>query len=143
MEMKTMSNLIRYYGPFDRVLDRAFGGLPSFNGDATDATRTIALDVVETPEAYVVKAELPGIAKDKIEVKVEDRNVTISAEFSQDVDANGKQLWQERSYGKLSRAIRLPEAVDANNTQATHVDGVLQLTLPKVAKANSKQITIQ
>lgn len=135
-----MSNLIRYYNPLDRAFERAFG---AFNGDAPGTTRSIALDVVETPDAYVVKAELPGIAKDKIEVKVEDRNVTISAEFNQDADANGKPLWQERSFGKQSRAIRLPEAVDANNTQATHVDGVLQLTLPKVAKANSKQITIQ
>ncbi len=142
-----MSSLIRYYNPLDRAFDRAafdsvFG---AWNGDASSATRSIALDVVETPDAYVVKAELPGVAKDKIEIKVEDRNVTINAEFAQAVesDASVKSLWQERSFGKLSRAIRLPEAVDANNTQATHVDGVLQLTLPKVAKANSKQITIQ
>ena len=98
--------------------------------------------MVETPEAYIVKAELPGIPKDKIEVNVEDRNVTIGRS-SPEIDANGKTLWQERNFGKLSRAIRLPEPVDANGTQATHVDGVLQLTLPKVARANSKQITIQ
>ncbi len=141
-----MSSLIRYYNPLDRVFDRTFGVfLPSADADGVAGSRAIALDVVETPEAYVVRAELPGIAKDKIEVKVEDRNVTINAEFAQAAggDANVKSLWQERSFGKLSRAIRLPEAVDANNTQATHVDGVLQLTLPKVAKANSKQITIQ
>jgi HSP20 family protein len=138
-----MSRLIRYYSPLDRVFDRAFGAAPSFNGDAVVADGAIKLDVVETPEAFVVKAELPGIAKDKIDVNVEDRNVTIGAEFLADVDASGKALWQERSVGKISRAIRLPEAVDANAAQATHVDGVLQLTLPKVAKNNSKQITIQ
>ena len=138
-----MSSLIRYYSPLDRVFDRAFGSfVPAFNGATADAG-AIALDVLETPEAFVVKAELPGIPKDKIEVNVEDRNVTIGAEFRQEVDANGKTLWQERTVGKVSRAIRLPEAVDANATQATHVDGVLQLTLPKIAKANSKQITIQ
>ena len=87
--------------------------------------------------------ELPGIAKDKIEVNVEDRNVTIGAEFLNEVDANGKSLWQERSFGKTSRSIRLPESVDANAAVATHVDGVLQLTLPKIAKTNAKQITIQ
>jgi HSP20 family protein len=138
-----MSRLIGYYSPLDRVFDRAFSSAPSFNGDAVVANGSIKLDVVETPEAFVVKAELPGIAKDKIEVNVEDRNVTIGAEFLAEVDANGKAIWQERSVGKISRAIRLPEAVDANAAQATHVDGVLQLTLPKVAKANSKQITIQ
>ena len=139
-----MSRLIRYYSPLDRVFDRAFGSVaPAFNGDGVAGAGSIALDVVETPEAFVVKAELPGIPKDKIEVNVEDRNVTIGAEFVDAVDANGKTLWQERNVGKVSRAIRLPEAVDANATQATHVDGVLQLTLPKIAKANAKQITIQ
>ena len=135
-----MTSLIRYYNP----LERAFGALfAPANGDAGVASRAIALDVVETPEAYIVKAALPGIAKDKIEVSVEDRDVTIGAEFREDVEANGKSLWKERSYAKASRAIRLPEAVDANAAQAKHVDGVLQLTLPKIAKANAKQITIQ
>jgi len=137
-----MSRLIRY-SPLDRVFERAFGPGILFNGESSAADGSIKLDVVETPEAFVVKADLPGIAKDKIEVNVEDRNVTIGAEFLSAVDANGKALWQERSFGKLSRAIRLPEPVDANAAQATHVDGVLQLTLPKIAKANSKQITIQ
>ncbi len=107
------------------------------------AGRAIALDVVETPDAYIVKAELPGIAKDKIEVNVEDRDVTIGAEFLDEVEASGKTLWKERTFSKASRSIRLPEAVDANAAQAKHVDGVLQLTLPKIAKANAKQITIQ
>ncbi len=107
------------------------------------AGRALKLDVVETPEAYGVKAEAPGVAKDRIEVKVEDRDVTIGVEFREEVDANGKPLWQERSYGKVSRTIRLPETVDANAAEARHVDGVLQLTLPKVAKTNRKQITIQ
>ena len=139
-----MSSLIGYYSPLDRVFDRAFGSiLPAVNGDAGSNGRALKLDVVETPEAYVVKAEAPGVAKDRIEVKVEDRDVTIGVEFREEGEANGKPLWQERSYGKVSRTIRLPEAVDANAAEARHVDGVLQLTLPKVAKTNRKQISIQ
>ena len=138
-----MSSLIRYYNPLDRAFDRALGALlPSVNAD-NGAGRAIALDVVETPDAYIVKAELPGIAKDKIEVNVEDRDVTIGAAFLDEVEASGKTLWKERTFSKASRSIRLPEAVDANAAQARHVDGVLQLTLPKIAKANAKQITIQ
>ena len=138
-----MTSLIRYYSPLDRVFDRAFGSFfPATNGEATERN-DIALDVVEMPEAYVVKAELPGIAKDKIEVKVEDRDVTIGVEFREEVEANGKTLWKERSYGKASRSIRLPEAVDANAALAKHVDGVLELKLPKLAKVNARQITIQ
>ena len=139
-----MSSLISYYSPLDRVFDHAFGSLlPAINGDAGSNGRALKLDVVETPEAYVVKAEAPGVAKDKIEVKVEDRDVTIGVEFREEVESNGKPLWQERSYGKVSRTLRLPEAVDANAAEAKHIDGVLNVTLPKVAKATRKQITIQ
>jgi HSP20 family protein len=142
-----MTSLLRYQSPLDRVFDRAFGsffapvngsdGLSGVNGGSID------LDVIETPEAYIVKAAVPGVAKDKIEVKVEDRDVSIGVEFTEELEANGKALWRERTFGKATRAIRLPESVDANAAQAKHVDGVLQLTLPKIAKTNSKQITIQ
>ena len=139
-----MTSLLRYQSPLDRAFDRAFGAFfAPVNGSASASVGTIDLDVVETPEAYIVKANVPGIAKDRIEVKVEDRDVTIGVEHSEDVEANGKALWRERSVGKASRAIRLPEAVDANAALAKHVDGVLQLTLPKIAKTNAKQITIQ
>ena len=135
-----MTRLLSYESPLDRALGAFFAPV---NGSASVASGSIDLDVVETPEAYVVKAEVPGVAKDKIEVKVEDRDVTITVEYREEIEANGKALWRERSFGKASRAIRLPEAVDANAAQAKHVDGVLQLTLPKIAKANAKQITIQ
>ena len=86
-----MGNLVRHYSPVGRGVDRTFGVfLPSVGADTGTAGRSIALDVVETPEAYIVKAELPGIAKDKIEVNVEDRNVTIGAEFLDQVAATGK-----------------------------------------------------
>jgi HSP20 family protein len=139
-----MTSLLRYQSPLDRVFDRAFGAfLAPANGGAAVNGGSIDLDVIETPESYIVKAEVPGVAKDRIEVKVEDRDVTIGVEYAEELEANGKALWRERGVGKASRAIRLPEAVDANAAQAKHVDGVLQLTLPKLAKANVKQITIQ
>ena len=135
-----MTGLLHYESPLDRALGAFFA--PA-NGSASVAGGSIDLDVVETPEAYVVKAEVPGVAKDKIEVKVEDRDVTIAVEYREELEPNGKALWRERSFGKASRAIRLPEAVDANAAQAKHVDGVLQLTLPKIVKVSAKQITIQ
>ena len=139
-----MTNLVSYYSPLDRMFDRAFGALlPAVNGDAGGSSGALRLDVMETPEAYVVKADAPGVAKDKIEVKVDDREVTIGVEFREAVESNGKALWTERRYGKATRSIRLPEAVDANAAEAKHVDGVLQLTLPKLVKANRRQITIQ
>src|SRR5213592_1470181 len=133
-----MTGLLRYESPLDRALGAFFAPV---NGSASVASGNIDLDVVETPEAYVVKAEVPGVAKDKIKVK--DRDVTIAVEYREELEPNGKALWRERSFGKASRAIRLPEAVDANAAQAKHVDGVLQLTLPKLVKVSATQITIQ
>jgi HSP20 family protein len=135
-----MNGSLRYYSPLERALGAFFAPV---NGSAGANSGSIDLDVVETPEAYVVKAAVPGVGKDKIEVNVDDRDVTIAVEYREELEANGKALWRERSYGKASRSIRLPEAVDANAAQAKHSDGVLQLTLPKFAKTNSKQITIQ
>jgi HSP20 family protein len=136
-----MTRLVHYYSPLNHVFDRAFGSL--FNGEAPSGTGSIALDVVETPDSYIVKAEVPGVAKDRIEVNVENRDVAISYETREEIAAEGKSLWRERSYGKVSRAIRLPTEVDATAAQAKHVDGVLELTLPKLVKAKAKQITIQ
>jgi HSP20 family protein len=135
-----MNGLLRYHSPLERALGAFFAPV---NGSTTATGGAIDLDVVETPEAYVVKAAVPGVPKDKIEVNVEDRDVTIAVEYREELEANGKALWRERTFGKASRSIRLPEAVDANATQAKHTDGVLQLTLPKIAKTNSRQITIQ
>jgi HSP20 family protein len=141
---ESMTSLLRYQSPLDRAFDRALGAFfAPVNASDGLSGGSIDLDVVETPAAYIVKAEVPGVAKDKIEVKVEDRDVTIGVEYREELEANGKALWRERRVGKASRAIRLPESVDANAAQAKNVDGVLQLTLPKIAKTNSKQITIQ
>jgi len=135
-----MNGLTRYQSPLDRVFNSFF--VPA-SASAVESFGNISLDVVETPDAYIVKAEVPGVSKDQIEVNVEERNVTIKTEYRDEAESNGKPLWRERTFGKAVRSIRLPEAVDANNAQAKHVDGVLQLTLPKIAKANARQITIQ
>ena len=134
-------NLIRYYSsPLDQVLN-AFA--PVLNGNGThNTTAELALDVVETPTAFVVKANVPGVAKDQIDVNVEDRDLTITVEFKDDSVAHAKSLWKERSTGKAARHLRLPEAVDTNAAEARHADGVLYLTLPKFAKPSGK-ITIQ
>ena len=118
---------------------------PEFREGAVRIVRETGKPIAQVARELGMNAGSLGnwVAKDKIEVKVEDRDVTIGVEFREEVEANGKALWKERSYGKASRAIRLPEAVDANAALAKHVDGILQLTLPKLAKVNARQITIQ
>jgi HSP20 family molecular chaperone IbpA len=126
--------------PADRVFDRAFGSLRRHSMAAPPSAPVPSHWTSETPEAFVVKAELP-VFQGQIEVNVEDRNVTIGAEFlAEDAPTARRSAGTDRRQGEPRHPCR---PVDANATQATHVDGVLQLTLPKIAKANSKQITIQ
>jgi len=105
------------------------------------ATAEIRLDVEETADAYVLRADLPGVPKDQIKVEIDADVVKIAVEYKREVGAESKMLRAERVAGQASRAIRLPVAIDAAKAEAKHVDGVLQLTLPKQAPT-SRRLTI-
>ena len=109
--------------------------------DVNAASPEIRLDVEETTDAYLVRADLPGIAKDQIGVEINDDIVKISVEFKPVATAEAKALRTERVTGEATRSIRLPSAVDATRADAKHVDGVLQLTLPKQAPT-AKRLTV-
>jgi HSP20 family protein len=102
------------------------------------------VDVSENERAYLLRAELPGVKKEDINVSIDGDTVSISAEVKREKDANGEQMLRsERYYGKLYRAFTLGQAVDENSAQARYVDGVLELTLPKKAAVQAKRIAIQ
>jgi HSP20 family protein len=101
----------------------------------------IRVDVEETADAYLVRADLPGIAKDQINVEINDDIVKISVEYKRETAADAKVLRTERAAGEAARSFRLPAAVDAAKADAKHVDGVLHLTLPKQAPT-AKRLTV-
>ena len=126
------------------ALPRALFNDPFINqlfSDGPSQVSAIRLDVEETNQAFLVRADLPGIAKDQIQVEIHDDVVTISTEYKREVTADAKVLRTERVNGEVSRSIRLPAAVDATRAEAKHVDGVLQLTLPKQAPT-AKRLTV-
>ena len=136
-----MATFIRTNG---YALPRALLNDPWFNqffNDAPAVNSAIRLDVEETNDAYLVRADLPGIPKDQINVEIHDDVLTIKVEYKREVNADAKVLRTERVNGEVSRSIRLPAAVDAGKADAKHVDGVLQLTLPKQAPA-AKRLTV-
>jgi HSP20 family protein len=139
-----MANLIRYTAPLARRWPEFDDLLSIFFEPATNrlTDSPIRLEVSETPDAYLVKAELPGVPKDQITVNVQDNELTISAEFKQENQTDGAVLMSERIYGKTSRSIRLPKPVDNASAEAKDVDGVLHLTLPKRSAKNGAQLTI-
>ena len=101
----------------------------------------IRLDVEETAEAYLLRADLPGVAKDQIQVEINEDVVSITVEYKRETTTDAKALRIERASGSATRSIRLPVSVDASKADAKHVDGVLQLTLPKLAPA-TRRLTI-
>lgn len=129
--------------PFDAMFRRFMAPM---RRELDSASLDVRLDVTEVNDGYKVKADLPGVKKDDIHVRVDGNLVQIDAEVKQQKqtkDADGKVLCSERWQGAVSRAFTLAQDVDDARVKATFEDGVLTLELPKKAATTSKQITIE
>lgn len=103
-----------------------------------------ALDLYEDNDNLVVRAELPGLKKEDIDISLHENAVTISGERRNEKKyEGGKTTREERFFGRFTRSIRLPKAVEAGKVKASYKDGVLLVTLPKADEAKPKQIQIQ
>ncbi|QJR16304.1 Hsp20/alpha crystallin family protein [Usitatibacter palustris] len=144
-----MTRLIRYEpltGRLDGLFDEFFR--PAFAWDGATAPRETApirFDVRETPETYVVAAELPGVTRENIHVEIEGNEVTISAETQRADEQKDGEKWLrvERHYGKAERRFALPQEVDDTRAAAKFADGVLELTLPKKAPVTGRKLQVQ
>ncbi|KAL2643962.1 hypothetical protein R1flu_011549 [Riccia fluitans] len=123
---------------FDR---RPFVGFANFPHDISSVVNT-RVDWVETPEAHVFKADLPGLKKEEVKIHVEDDQfLTISGERNKEqVDEKDSYRRVERSYGKFHRQFRLPENSKVQEIAAKMENGVLTVTVPKVEVAKEAQV---
>lgn len=141
-----MANITRY-SPIDEAFDDLFRGffVRPVSYDAPAGAAQFRVDVSENEKAYTLRAEVPGVKKEDINVTIDGDTVAISAEVKHEKDVkNGDRvLRSERYYGKLYRAFTLGQAVEEAGTSAKYADGVLELTLPKKAAAQAKRIAIQ
>lgn len=102
------------------------------------------IDVYEDKDKITVKAEVPGMKKEDIEVSVEGDMLTIAGERKEEHEENkGEAYRSERYFGRFERTISLSEAVDPGKVQANYKDGVLTITLPKSEERKAKQIEVQ
>jgi len=146
-----MANVTRF-DPFTELVDDLFKGFLvrpfSFEGRADAGLGQLPrakVDVAEKDGAYLVSAELPGVKKEDIHVAIDGPQVTLEAEVKREKEASKDErtLHSERVYGKVVRSLTLPQEVDESKAEAKFKDGILELTLPKKAAAQRKQISIQ
>ena len=127
----------------DNLFEGVFG--PRRAVQSIDSSTFVpAVDVSETDNEYQVKAEMPGVKKEDLNVNVQDGVLTINAEtrYEDEEKKDGRVIRQERRYGKYSRAMRLGKDVDSSGVKAEYKDGVLELTLPKLEEVKPKKIAI-
>lgn len=136
---------LQVYGPF---ADAGFDGLVRSFFKPLRETRDAApikVDVVERNDAFVVRAEVPGVAKEDIHVTIEGDQLSIAAEIKRETQAREGErvLRSERYVGSVYRSFVLPVEIDEAASSAKYEGGVLELTLAKKPAAQGRKLTIQ
>ena len=105
----------------------------------------IKLDVTEADNAYIVKAEIPGVRKEDIDVRIEGNLVSLSAEVNKQSEEkkDGRVIRSERYQGYVSRSFSLGANVDQAKASAKYENGVLELVLPKRESTEGKRLTVR
>jgi HSP20 family protein len=142
-------NLTRWERDMDRMMENFFGRrmrswLPDrlFRGEELDF-RAPAVDLFEEKDDIVVKAELPGIDKDNIEVNLTDHTLTIKGEKKKEEEIKEENYYRsERSYGSFIRTLELPKNVHSDKVKASFKNGILEIRVPKTEEAKAKEIKV-
>ena len=132
------------FGDFDEFVNQVFRA-PTARSDNGERAIMPAIDVAETDNAYIVRAELPGVRKEDLDVTINDGVLTINAEtrYEHSEQEKGRVIRQERRYGKYVRSMRLGGEVDESKVTADYTDGILTLTLPKSEEVKPKKIEVK
>jgi HSP20 family protein len=139
-------NDLRINDPFalEPMEDLFRGFMRPWRTEMTPRVPQIKLDLSETEGSFVIKADVPGVRKEDIDVRIDGNQVTIGAEMKKESDEkkDGRVIRSERHYGYASRVFTLSSAVDEARAEARMQDGVLQLTLPKKTTSSSRRLPV-
>jgi HSP20 family protein len=134
------------WNPTRRGMDlfNEFDRMVSEMNDWTSRDWRLALDVSENEDAFMVEAAMPGINPDDLDITLEDNILTIQGETKaeRDVEESRYHL-RERRFGRFSRSLQLPTAINADEVEAEYTNGVLILTIPKAEEIKPKRIAIK
>lgn len=138
------SDVLGMQKEFNRLFDNFF------HGDITDSTSAFtsawipAVDIAERENDFVVRMELPGVAKEDVKITMQNGILTVKGEKKQEKESKNSDYHRvERSYGSFQRSFTLPTAVRTDSVEASFTDGVLNISLPKAEEAKPKQIDVK
>ena len=104
---------------------------------------TPAMDLAETEDAFVLRADLPGVSQEDVNIELEDTVLTVSGERKADHETQGEGFYRvERTFGAFSRSLTLPKGVDPEGIAASFDDGVLEVRIPKPEERKPRRIAI-
>ena len=124
----------------NRVFDAFFGG----SGSASRARRWVPpMDLVETDDHLVLRADLPGMKREDVEIEIKDGALTVSGERKAEHEENAEGYYRvERAYGRFSRSLTLLDGISPDAVAASFADGVLEVRIPKPAERKPHRVEI-
>jgi HSP20 family protein len=124
----------------NRVFD-AFFGTAGANGRVRRWVP--AMDLVEDDEQLILRADLPGLSRDDVEIEIKDRVLTVSGERKTEDEQRSEGFYRvERAFGSFSRSMTLPDGIDAERVSAEFADGVLEVRIPKPEQRKPHRVAI-
>ena len=139
-------NPVHDLADFEREMTKWIGHRPfaAWPAPANGGQWIPEVDILDDKDRILVRADLPGMKQEEITVEVSDGVLTIKGERKRESETKeGKTYRVERSYGSFLRSFTLPAGVDAARVNAAYKNGVLEVTLPKLAEAKAKQIKVE
>jgi HSP20 family protein len=129
-------------GEINRLFNSFFDA-PVSSGESIGRRWLPPMDLVEADDHYVLRADLPGLSEEDVNIEVEDNVLAISGERKAEHEQRGEGYHRlERAYGSFSRSLTLPDGVDPDAVQATFDRGVLEVRIPKPEQRKPRRVTI-
>ena len=129
--------------PFSSEVNRLFNTLFQPMEERSSQRWMPAMDLVEAEDHFVLKADLPGLAENDVSIEIADNTLTIKGERKAEHEARERGWYRvERSFGRFSRSLTLPEGVNADGVTAAFDKGVLEVRIPKPEERKPRRITI-
>jgi HSP20 family protein len=138
-----LGEMVSLRSAMDRLFEDSFVSPTSWRTVSGGETLTPPIDVHETADEIVVTAVLPGLRAEDVDITMTGQNLVLRGEFKADESVNREQyLYRERRYGSFSRSLQLPVRVEGDRAEATFIDGILTLRIPKAEEVKPRQIRI-